>query len=102
MEIRERDQEEGDEGRDIRWFVAPLLVYLIGTFPDESGELIHHQVHALQTRSFQFEDLLFHHGLECQVRGEEPRSERAFAKEEMCCIIEGERKKKQKEKEKNI
>lgn len=55
-----------------------LLGYLAGTLPDERSELGHHHVHALQTGSFQFEDLLFHDGLKGQVRGEQPRSERAF------------------------
>lgn len=63
------------------WFIfAPLLGYLVGTLLDERGELGHHHVHALQTGRFQFEDLLFHHGLEGQVRGEQPRSESAFGK----------------------
>lgn len=67
-------------------FLALLPVYLVGTLPDERGELGHHHVHALQTGSFQFEDLLFHDGLEGQVGGEQPRSESAVGKETRCCV----------------
>lgn len=54
---------------------APLAGYLLGAPHDERGELGHHQVHAFQTGRGQFADLLFHDGLEGQVRREEPRSE---------------------------
>lgn len=75
---------------------ALLLVYLEGTLPDDCGDLGHHHVHTLQTGSFQFEDLLFHNGLEGQVRGEEPRSESTFGKERRCCV--GGRREKEREK----
>lgn len=101
MEIRERDQEEWDEM--LGWFIAPLVVYLVGTLSDERGDLVHHHVHTLQTGSFQFEDLLFHHGLEGQVGGEEPRSERS-GKREKSRVVEREgdegEEKQQKEKKK--
>lgn len=83
----EHNQEEVAEGRDPVCFLAPFLVYLIGTLPDERSELGHHHVHARQTGRFQFADLLFHNGLKGQVRGEEPRSESAFEEEKNSVVL---------------
>lgn len=89
--------QPGGRGRGTRsCFVFAPLVYLVGTLPDDCGDFGHHHVHTLQTGSFQFEDLLFHNGLEGQVRGEEPRSERAFGTERWCCVG-GRRQRKNKE-----
>lgn len=39
---------------------------------DECGEFRHHQVYTLEAGLLQFNNLLFHDGLEGQIRGEEP------------------------------
>lgn len=59
--------------------------YLDGALHDECGELGHHKVHTFEAGLFQFEDLLFDYRLECQVRGEEPRSERSRGQIACCC-----------------
>lgn len=60
--------------------------YLNGTLHDECGELRHHKVHAFEAGLFEFEDLLFDNRLECQVRGEEPRSTKVMGSD---CILLG-------------
>lgn len=51
--------------------LPPLSFYLLGALPDQGGELGEDEVDAFQTRVFQLNDLLFHYGLERQVRGEQ-------------------------------
>ena len=60
------------------WLPVVTRGYLGGALHDERGELAHHQVHTLEAGLSQFEDLLFDHGLEGHVGGEEARSERAW------------------------
>lgn len=54
--------------------------YLRSALPDCVDELLDDQVDAFETWLLQLNDLLFHYGLEGQVRGEQPRSESAFGK----------------------
>lgn len=49
--------------------------YLDGALPDRVDELLDDQVNAFEARFLQLYDLLFHDGLERQVRGEQTRPE---------------------------
>lgn len=57
-------------------FVTISPDYLDSTLHGERCELRHNHVHTFQAGSTKFEYLLFDYRLECQVRGEETRSER--------------------------
>lgn len=67
----------------MNWFCLNALLhrvripgYLDGTLHCDCGEFRHHEVHTLQARGSELENLLFDYCFESQVWGEETRSER--------------------------